>query len=293
MSESTSTRKPADEDNAGDRASDQVIRLDSEREQRRGAAPVVEDDELEAPVAPEPATLEAPSAQPKSASVTVAPPAPAKPRRSLTRPILFALLPIALVAGGYYYVVGGQIMTTDNAYIQAQSLSVSTDVSGIVFEINVHENEAVKKDLYRHKRFWGPNVQADQSQPVAHGLGVVDRLLARDGIDGGLRPPIIAHPGRGVIWPPTFRLELVMAQKVHQLQVVFLADPEEIEQLLVAAAGFGESLLQERPDLLPFEVALQVRFMNETPERAFATDQPLIESRGHPGEGRGLPLPEA
>ncbi|NUS19545.1 MAG: HlyD family secretion protein [Mesorhizobium sp.] len=100
---------------------------------------------MEAPVAPEPATLEAPSAKPRPASVTVAPPAPAKPRRSLTRPILFALLPVALVAGGYYYVVGGQVMTTDNAYIQAQSLGVSTDVSGTVDEIDVHDNQAVKK----------------------------------------------------------------------------------------------------------------------------------------------------
>ncbi|RVD57769.1 HlyD family secretion protein [Mesorhizobium sp. M2D.F.Ca.ET.185.01.1.1] len=143
MSEGTSSRKPADQE--GERVSDQVIRLDSQREQRRGNPPVVEDDELEAPVAPEPAKLEAPSAQPKPASVTVAPPAPAQPRRSLMRPILFALLPVALVAGGYYYVVGGQVMTTDNAYIQAQSLGVSTDVSGTVDEIDVHDNQAVKK----------------------------------------------------------------------------------------------------------------------------------------------------
>ena len=77
MSEGTSPRKPAGEDIVGERASDQVIRLDSQREQRRGSnPPVVEDDELEAPVAPEPATLEAPSAQPKPASVTVASPLP-------------------------------------------------------------------------------------------------------------------------------------------------------------------------------------------------------------------------
>lgn len=73
------------------------------------------------------------------------PAAPAKPKRSLKRPVLFALLPIALAVGGYYYVTGGQVMTTDNAYIQAQSLGVSTDVSGTVQEIDVHENQVVKK----------------------------------------------------------------------------------------------------------------------------------------------------
>lgn len=66
-------------------------------------------------------------------------------RRSLIRPMLFALLPVALVAGGYYYVTSGQIMSTDNAYIQADKVGVTTDVSGIVQTIDVHENEQVKE----------------------------------------------------------------------------------------------------------------------------------------------------
>ncbi|TPK95386.1 HlyD family secretion protein [Mesorhizobium sp. B2-4-12] len=146
MAESTSPKKPADKEGVGERASDQVIRLDSEREQRRGNV-VIDNDELEAPVALEPAALEAPSRepQPRQAPVAAVAPGPVKPRRGLTRPVLFALLPVALVVGGYYYVTGGQVMTTDNAYIQAQSLGVSTDVSGTVQEIDVHENQAVKK----------------------------------------------------------------------------------------------------------------------------------------------------
>ncbi|UDL87053.1 HlyD family secretion protein [Mesorhizobium sp. PAMC28654] len=153
MTDSTSPKK-YEEEPVGDapsaaRSSDQVIRLASERGQRK-ASTVVEDDELEAPVALEPAALEAPSTQPpptqpQQAPVAVAPQVPVKPRRSLRRPLLFALLPVALVVGGYYYVTGGQVMTTDNAYIQAQSLGVSTDVSGTVSEINVHDNQVVKK----------------------------------------------------------------------------------------------------------------------------------------------------
>ncbi|RUT87310.1 HlyD family secretion protein [Mesorhizobium sp. M7A.T.Ca.US.000.02.1.1] len=146
MAESISPKKPVEEDvSAADRARDQVIRLDSEREQRR-AGTVIDNDELEEPVALEPAALEAPPKEPRQAGVAVSPPAPVKPKRGRARPILFALLPVALVVGGYYYVIGGQVMTTDNAYIQAQSLGVSTDVSGTVSEIDVHENEAVKKD---------------------------------------------------------------------------------------------------------------------------------------------------
>jgi membrane fusion protein, multidrug efflux system len=111
-------------------------RLDAVRELRKPAP------ESEAPAAPK-----APPAE-KAAG----PAAPARqPKRRLTRPLLFALLPIALVAGGYFYVTGGQIMSTDNAYVQADSVGVSTDVAGTVVSIEVHDNEPVKKGqvLYR------------------------------------------------------------------------------------------------------------------------------------------------
>jgi membrane fusion protein (multidrug efflux system) len=69
--------------------------------------------------------------------------APRVPRRSPIRWALFALLPIALVAGGYWYVTGGQVMSTDDAYIEADTVGVSTDVAGIVKEIDVSENQHV------------------------------------------------------------------------------------------------------------------------------------------------------
>lgn len=96
--------------------------------------------DFKAAVAPEPAGQAAAEA---SAPAPVIP--TAKPKRSLKRPVLFAVLPVALVAGGYYYVVGGQVMSTDNAYIQAQMLGLSTDVSGTVSDIAVGNNEHVAK----------------------------------------------------------------------------------------------------------------------------------------------------
>src|SRR5260370_35393132 len=41
--------------------------------------------------------------------------APQPPRRRWVRWALFALLPLALVAGGYWYVTGGRVMSTDDA----------------------------------------------------------------------------------------------------------------------------------------------------------------------------------
>jgi membrane fusion protein (multidrug efflux system) len=65
------------------------------------------------------------------------------PRKSARRPLMFALLPVALIAGGYFYVTGGAVMSTDNAYVRADMVGLSTDVSGIVSEVDVHDNQKV------------------------------------------------------------------------------------------------------------------------------------------------------
>ncbi|HEX4614444.1 MAG TPA: HlyD family secretion protein [Stellaceae bacterium] len=77
--------------------------------------------------------------------------APRAPRRGWLRWALFLLLPIVLIAGGYWYVTGGQVMSTDDAYVDADKVGVSTDVSGIVKEVDVTENEHVEggRVLYR------------------------------------------------------------------------------------------------------------------------------------------------
>lgn len=67
------------------------------------------------------------------------------PKGSTTRRLLFALLPVMLVAGGYFYVTGGTVMSTDNAYVQADTVGLSTDVSGIVSQVTVHDNQKVAK----------------------------------------------------------------------------------------------------------------------------------------------------
>ena len=77
--------------------------------------------------------------------------APRSTRRRWVRWGLFAVLPLALLAGGYWYVTGGQAMSTDDAYVEADKVGISTDVSGIVKDIDVTENQNVTADqtLYR------------------------------------------------------------------------------------------------------------------------------------------------
>ncbi len=77
------------------------------------------------------------------------------PRESLRRPwvrrMLFLLLPLALIAGSVWYVVGGRVMYTDDAYVNANQVGISTDVAGTVAEVDVHDNQEVSAGqvLYR------------------------------------------------------------------------------------------------------------------------------------------------
>jgi len=66
-------------------------------------------------------------------------------RNERVRRALFGLLPIATLAGAYWYVTGGQIMSTDDSYVQADKVGISTDVSGIVNDVDVRDNQYVSK----------------------------------------------------------------------------------------------------------------------------------------------------
>ena len=72
-------------------------------------------------------------------------------RRPWTRWALFVLLPLALIVAGYWYVTGGRVMSTDDAYVEADTVGISTDVPGIVKEIDVTNNQPVEPGqiLYR------------------------------------------------------------------------------------------------------------------------------------------------
>ena len=66
--------------------------------------------------------------------------------RSRLRALLM-LSGIVLVAfgGGYFWLRGGRWVSTDNAYVRARKLMVTTDVSGIVASVEVREGQQVMK----------------------------------------------------------------------------------------------------------------------------------------------------
>jgi len=70
-------------------------------------------------------------------------PAPAKRRWGRLALMLSVPLLIAAVAG-YFWLTGGRYVSTDNAYVQQDMVSISPDVSGRIVSVSVRENQRVK-----------------------------------------------------------------------------------------------------------------------------------------------------
>jgi membrane fusion protein (multidrug efflux system) len=66
--------------------------------------------------------------------------------RRLLRPILMlGGIVIVIVGSLAYWITGGRIVSIDDAYVRAAKEALSTDVSGIVLDVPVHEGQRVKK----------------------------------------------------------------------------------------------------------------------------------------------------
>jgi membrane fusion protein (multidrug efflux system) len=69
---------------------------------------------------------------------------PVPPQRRLVRRVLLVGGPILLVAVGLFaYLHGGRYVTSDNAYVHADKLAITSEVAGSVVEVAVHDNEPV------------------------------------------------------------------------------------------------------------------------------------------------------
>lgn len=76
----------------------------------------------------------------------MAEPGEARPRvgRRALRAVLLIGVPLAVGAGAlYFYAAGGRHVETDNAYVKAHIIAVSTEVAGRVAEVGVRDNQAV------------------------------------------------------------------------------------------------------------------------------------------------------
>ena len=85
------------------------------------------------------------AAAPSSITPEAPPPKPRK-RLNIRRYLVMAAVPVLLiVVGAYFWLSGGRYVSTDNAYVQQDRVTITAQVSGIISEVDVSTNQAVKK----------------------------------------------------------------------------------------------------------------------------------------------------
>ena len=66
--------------------------------------------------------------------------------RRWLRPFLMLVVPaLILLAGGYYWIASGRYVSTDNAQVQQDIVGIAAQVGGPIVEVDVQENQRVKK----------------------------------------------------------------------------------------------------------------------------------------------------
>ncbi|MCS0496171.1 HlyD family secretion protein [Ancylobacter sp. MQZ15Z-1] len=92
---------------------------------------------------PRPLPAAAPALAPSPAPAPAAAPAPRRKRR-LRSVLMLGGIAVVAIGAGYFWLTGGRYVSTDDAYVRAAKLMVSTDVSGIVSDVDVKEGQKVK-----------------------------------------------------------------------------------------------------------------------------------------------------
>ena len=116
---------------------------------------------------------------------SAAPEVAAPVRRARLQRLRWPLMWLAAVAilggGAYFYVTTGRYQSTDDAYVQAATVSISADVAGRVSEVDVHDNEigATRATLFDStmRRFGSRSTmpqRASGRDPAANRVAQVD-----------------------------------------------------------------------------------------------------------------------
>jgi membrane fusion protein, multidrug efflux system len=92
-------------------------------------------------IVPAPEAKTAPAAEAPAPETTAAP----RGGRKRLRMVLLVVIPlIAALAGGTFYLMGGRYISTDNAYVGAQKVLITPDVSGKITHVAIVEGQHVK-----------------------------------------------------------------------------------------------------------------------------------------------------
>ena len=80
-----------------------------------------------------------------AADAVAEPDQPARKRGPLRLILMLSVPLLLLLVGGYFYLTSGRHVSTDNAYVQQDMVSVAPEVQGVVTEVFVRENQRVRR----------------------------------------------------------------------------------------------------------------------------------------------------
>ena len=204
-----------------------------------------------------------PAAPPMPVSLAVVPPVKtetAKPRRRWLRVLLLLVVPlIATIAGAQIYLRGGRYISTDNAYVSAQKILVTPEISGTVSAVAVTEGQHLKQ---------GDELFTIDRKPYELSLAQAEAALAT---------AAAAYNGLKVKWSglepqiglarDTVRLRQVELDRKTALlanKVVAASDVDALRANLQAAKSALEVLQQSRNDF-----AMQLGGSPDTPLESY------------------------
>ncbi|HXD45571.1 MAG TPA: HlyD family secretion protein [Pseudolabrys sp.] len=94
-------------------------------------------------IVPAPEAKSAPETKTDAAQGEQTASAPRNGRKRLRMMLLVVLPAIALTGGGLFYMMGGRYIETDNAYVGAQKVLITPDISGKIVHVAVREGQHV------------------------------------------------------------------------------------------------------------------------------------------------------
>ncbi|WP_298281478.1 HlyD family secretion protein [Acidocella sp.] len=184
---------------------------------------------------------------------------PSARAQSLRLPLMLGgVAVVALVAGGMW-LFGGRYIETDDAYVDAAHVALSTDVSGLVAQVYVTDNEHVTQGqpLFALRQgTFAANIAAAQAQlaQAAQDVAVQKRAYAQAVAEIGAQNAEIAKDKADLARYASVVAKGGVTREVYQdAQFALTADQAKLEALNSAAAA-DLARLQGNPGIAPQDI---------------------------------------
>jgi membrane fusion protein (multidrug efflux system) len=189
---------------------------------------------------------------------------------------LMLIAPLIVIGGAlYFYFTGGRFESTDDAYVQAAQVAVSSNVAGRVSEIDVHDNQIVKKGAVLFRLDSAPFQIAVQEAQARLGSARLEvealqatyrqRVAELRGADDTLAYQQREYDRQNGLLASGISSQVQVNQLRHALDNARQSRDSAREELAAIAARLGGDAniaIESHPDVLQARAALERALLN-------------------------------